>query len=167
MPMVHEDQDRHKGFTRRVLMLTCGKAALLSALVARMYYLQVVEAEKYKTLAEDNRVNLRLLPPRRGKILDRFGQELANNQQNFRVVVVREQTPDLVATLDALSKLIHLSEHDYKRILRDVKRKRAFVPVTVKDNLSWNQVSSIEVNAADLPGAVSYTHLTLPTKRIV
>ncbi|MFD2204039.1 penicillin-binding protein 2 [Kiloniella antarctica] len=153
MPMVHDEQDRHKGFTRRVLMLTCGKAALLSALVARMYYLQVVEAEKYKTLAEDNRINLRLLPPRRGKILDRFGQELANNQQNFRVVVVREQTPDLVATLDALSKLIHLSEHDYKRILRDVKRKRAFVPVTVKDNLSWNQVSSIEVNAADLPGA--------------
>ncbi|OUS12628.1 penicillin-binding protein 2 [Rhodospirillales bacterium 47_12_T64] len=153
MPMVHEDQDRHKGFTRRVLMLTCGKAALLSTLVARMYYLQVIEAEKYITLAEDNRVNLRLLPPRRGKILDRFGLELANNQQNFRVVVVKEQTPDLVATLDALSKLIKLSEHDYKRILRDVKRKRAFVPVTVKDNLSWDQVSSIEVNLADLPGA--------------
>ncbi|WP_419901228.1 penicillin-binding protein 2 [Kiloniella sp.] len=153
MPMVHEDQDRHKGFTRRVLMLTCGKAALLSALVGRMYYLQVVEAEKYTTLAEDNRINLRLLPPRRGKILDRFGLELANNQQNFRVVVVREQTPDLTVTLDALSKLIHLSEHDYKRILRDVKRKRAFVPVTVKDNLRWDQVSSIEVNSADLPGA--------------
>ncbi|WP_020594328.1 penicillin-binding protein 2 [Kiloniella laminariae] len=153
MPMVHEDQDRHKGFTRRVLMLSCGKVALLSALVGRMYYLQVIEAEKYKTLAEDNRVNLRLLPPRRGKILDRFGVELAGNQQNFRVVVVKEQTPDLIATLDALSLLIKLSEHDYKRVLRDVKRKRAFVPVTVKDNLSWDQVSSIEVNSADLPGA--------------
>ncbi|WP_299379277.1 penicillin-binding protein 2 [uncultured Kiloniella sp.] len=153
MPMVHEDQDRHKGFTRRILMLSCGKAALLSALVGRMYYLQVIEAEKYKTLAEDNRVNLRLLPPRRGNILDRFGVEVANNQQNFRVVVVKEQTPDLMATLDALAKLIKLSEHDYKRILRDVKRKRGFVPVTVKDNLSWDQVSSIEVNSADLPGA--------------
>src|SRR3546814_6743047 len=90
-----------------------------------MYYLQVVEADRYKTLAEDNRINLRLLPPPRGRIVDRFGLPLASNRQDFRVVLVREHAGDVGRVLDALAQIIELTEHDRKRVLREVSRKRS------------------------------------------
>lgn len=153
MAQNHDDSTKSKTFSRRALFLAGGQALLFSTLAGRMYYLQILKSDTYKTLAEDNRVNLRVLPPPRGRILDRFGVELAVNEQNYRLVLVREQTPDVEATLDALGNIISLSDHDFKRVLREVKRKRAFVPVTVRDNLSWEEVSKISVNAADLSGA--------------
>jgi len=152
MPLKHEDNERSRAFTRRALFLGGGQALLFSVLAGRMYYLQILEADRYAMLAEDNRINLRLLPPPRGRILDRFGQPLAANEQNYRVVLVREQTPDVERTLDSLARVIELSEYDYQRVLREVSRKRAFVPAMVRDHLTWEQVSRIEVNAPDIPG---------------
>ncbi|MCH8998125.1 MAG: penicillin-binding protein 2 [Proteobacteria bacterium] len=149
---MREDNERSKSFTRRTLLVAGAQATLFAVLAGRMYYLQVVESDRYAMLAEDNRINLRLLPPPRGRIVDRFGVPLAVNQQNYRVVLVREQARDVESTLDALARVVELSEYDYERILRETKRKRAFVPVNVRDYLSWEEVSRIEVNAPDLPG---------------
>ncbi len=152
MALKQEGRDRYKNFTRRALLIGGAQGLLFSALAARMYYLQILEADKYATLAEDNRINLRLIAPPRGRIVDRFGTPMALNQQNYRVVLVREQAREVERTLDSLAHIIDLSERDYRRILRETSRKRAFVPVTVQDNLTWEQVSRIEVNAPDLPG---------------
>lgn len=146
------EQELQKLFTRRALLLGAGKLGLASALFARLYYLQVVEADRYAMLADDNRINLRLLPPPRGRIFDRTGERLADNVQNYRVVLVPEQTPDVLATLDALGRLIPVPEHVVRRVLREVRRRRAFVPVTVVENLSWEEMARVEVNAPDLPG---------------
>jgi penicillin-binding protein 2 len=146
------DTDRQKLLTRRAALLGGGKLVLLSALMGRLYYLQVVEADRYATLADENRISLRMLTPPRGRIVDRFGQPLAVNRQNYRVVLVSENTRDVDLSLDQLNKMIPLSPGDRRRILREVKRKRSFVPVTVRDNLSWEDVAKIEVNAPDLPG---------------
>lgn len=151
---MHRDSERHKLFSRRAAMLAAGKTVLLSTLVGRMYYLQVIESERYKTLADENRINLRLLPPPRGPILDRNGFAMADNQQNYRVLVIPEQAGDLSVTLELLSKIIPLSEGDWRRILRDAQRKRAFVPITVRENLNWGEVARIEVNMPDLPGVL-------------
>jgi penicillin-binding protein 2 len=146
------DQDRYKLFTRRAILLGGGKLALFSALAARMYYLQVVEAERYHTLAEDNRINLRLLAPPRGRILDRHGVEIAANQQNYSLIIVTERIPDIAATLDRIGHIVSLGDHDRRRVLRETRRKRGFVPVTVRENLDWEEVARIEVNAHNLPG---------------
>ncbi|MDX9861432.1 MAG: penicillin-binding protein 2 [Rhodospirillales bacterium] len=149
---MHRDQDRQRLFTRRMALLAGGKTLLLSALVGRMYYLQVIEADKYKTLAEENRINLKLLPPLRGDIVDRRGVPIADNRQNYRVVLVREQAGDVEQTLDRLGQVVPVADSDKRRILREVRRKRSFVPVTVRENLTWEEVARIEVNAPDLPG---------------
>jgi penicillin-binding protein 2 len=146
------DTDRYRHLTRRALMLGGMKAALLSTLVGRMYYLQVLQSDRYAVLADENRISLRLITPTRGQILDRFGVPLAVNQQNFRVVVVEEQARNVEQVLTLLSSIVPLTESDMRRVMREIQRKRAFVPVTVKENLSWDQVSQIEVNAPDLPG---------------
>ncbi len=152
MQRMNEEQGRFKSFTRRTLLLGGAQGLMLGALAGRMYYLQVLESDRYKMLAEDNRINLRLLPPQRGRIVDRYGTPLAVNQRNYRVVLVRELQPDVEATLEALSTIIDLGESDRKRVLRETGRKRAFVPVIVRENLSWTEVSRIEVNTPDLPG---------------
>jgi penicillin-binding protein 2 len=146
------DNDRHKLFNRRTAMLAGGQAVLLSVLAGRLYYLQVVESERYRTLADENRINLRLLPPPRGRIVDRFGVAIADNQQNYRVLLIPEDTRDADLTLSALGQIIPISQGERRRILRDVKRNRSFVPVTVRENLSWKSAARIEVNAPDLPG---------------
>ena len=117
--IMYRDSERLKTFSRRSLILFGGKAALVSILVGRMYYLQVVEADKYRTLSDENRINLRLLPPRRGEIVDRFGRPLADNQQNYRVLLISENTRDVDYTIDMLSQIIEISPGEivYKRIL--------------------------------------------------
>ncbi len=146
------DLDRHRQFTRRALLLGGGQALLLAALAGRLYSLQVIDGDRYLTLAEDNRINLRLITPVRGQILDRLGRPLALNRQEFRVVIVAEQARDPAAALDLLSELVPISDSDRKRVLREIGRQRAFVPVTVRDNLGWEDVARIEVNALDLTG---------------
>jgi penicillin-binding protein 2 len=146
------DIDRYKVFGRRAFVLAGSKLALLTLLGARMYYLQVVEADRYATLAEDNRISLRLLPPPRGRIVDRAGRPLAVNDLNYRAVITVRTQAGAERTLDLLSELIALADGDRARVLREVTRGRGFVPVTARENLTWTEVSRIEVNAPDLPG---------------
>lgn len=152
--MMHRDADGTKLISRRALLLGGGQAVLLATLVGRMYYLQVIEADKYATLAEQNRINIRLIPPPRGRILDRNGVPLAVNQQNYRVLVVAEQTDDIGDTLDALANIVAIGDHDRARIIRESERRPSFAAVMVRENLSWEEMARIEINAPDLPGVM-------------
>ncbi len=143
---------RVKAFGRRAALLIGGKLALLGGLCGRLYYLQVVESQKYQKLADDNRINLRLLAPPRGHIVDRHGAPMAVNVHNYRVVLVAEQALDMQETLRRLEEIINLAEYDRRRVLREARRHRAFVPITVRENLTWQEMSRVEVNAPDLPG---------------
>jgi penicillin-binding protein 2 len=150
--MNSRDTDRQRFFTRRAALLAGGQLGLLTALVGRMYYLQVVESERYQTLAEENRINMGLLSPSRGRILDRFGVPVAVNQQNYRVLIKSENTPDVPAVLDRLAMIIPIDADEKARILKEIRRKKKFVPVTVREFLEWEDVARLEVNAPDLPG---------------
>jgi penicillin-binding protein 2 len=157
---MQKDGDRSKVFTRRVVLLAGGKALLVTLLGARMYYLQVMEAEKYSTLAEENRINMRLIPPPRGRIVDRYGVPLAANRQNFRALVIAERTRDLEQTLDTFSNLVPLTDYDRQRVIKEIKRRRSFVPVAVRENLTWEQMAMVQVHAPDLPGVTIDEGLT-------
>lgn len=152
MGPMDRDTDRYRSLTRRALVLGGIKLGLMSTLVGRLYYLQVLESQRYTMLAEENRISLRLVAPSRGPIVDRFGVPLAVNQQNYRVVVVAERARNIQAALDAISQIVPLTDTDRRRVLREIQRKRRFVPVTVRENLSWDQVATIELNTPDLPG---------------
>jgi penicillin-binding protein 2 len=146
------EQTQDKIFNRRAAILAAGQLTVFAGLSARMYYLQVLEANRYRVLAEENRISLRLLPPLRGEILDRKNRSLAMNVQIYRLVIVPEQAKNVGEMLTRLAQLIEVSAHDRRRVRREAKRRRAFVPITVRENLTWKEVSRIEVNAPDLPG---------------
>ena len=149
---MERDGNRHKAFSRRVALLAGGKLTLAAILMGRMYYLQVLESDQYQMLAEENRISMRLLAPPRGLVMDRFGQELASNRQNYRVVLIPEQTNGVAETLDRLARVIPITPRQRRRVLREVKRKRSFVPVKVAKNLTWEQFARINVLLPDLPG---------------
>lgn len=152
---MNPEKARSRVFTRRATLFLGGQALVMAGLGGRLYYLQVVESDRYATLAEENRINFRLIPPPRGFILDRNGEYLAINVQNYRVLLVREQAETaggVAAVLGKLAQLIDINEHTIARVQRESQSRRRFVPITVVENLSWQEVSRIGVNQPDLPG---------------
>jgi penicillin-binding protein 2 len=151
---MYRDNERYKTFSRRTIILFGGKVVLFSGLIGRMYYLQVIEGEKYKTLSDENRISLKLISPKRGRILDRSGRPMAINQKNYRVMLVPENTKDIEFSLRKLGKIIPINAHDLARVKREIKRRRRFLPIMLRENMAWNDIAQIEVNTPELPGIV-------------
>lgn len=150
-----QSSDSNDGaFVRRTVLLGLGGGAVFCGLAARMYYLQVVEAQEYITLSENNRFNFRTIVPARGQIFDRTGVQLAGNRRDFRVVLIPERIDDLDATLLRISRHIDISDKTRERIERDISRKRKFTPVLIADHLSWETFSAINLDLPDLPGVL-------------
>jgi penicillin-binding protein 2 len=149
---MERDNDRIKSFTRRAVLVGAIQGGLMAGLVSRLAWLQVAQGQKYRMLAENNRINIKLIPPVRGLILDRYGRKIASNDQNFRVILIPEQTDDIDAALGNLRRYIDLTDHDIDKALKAVDKQASFMPVEVKSNLNWDEVSVIDVNLTDLPG---------------
>ncbi len=148
-----KDKSRYATFTRRTLMVSGGMTAVLAALGGRLYQLQIRDGDQYRTAAEDNRVNERLVAPPRGRILDRFAVELANNRRNYRLLLVAEQASGgTEAALDTIARVIALSDQQKSRVLHDLAINKKFVPVVVAENLSWNEFALINQHLPYLPG---------------
>ena len=152
--MNNHEREQERLFTRRALFISAVKLGLLGVLGGRMFQLQVLERDKYLTLAEENRINLSLVVPERGLIYDRFNVPLAVNVQDFRLLLVAERAQDLDETLRRINALITLSPSRIERIRRDIQRQKRYLPVLVEDNLTWEQVARIEVSLPNLPGVL-------------
>jgi len=151
---MNRDNDKGRILLHRALIMFAVMMAMMLLIVLRLFYLQIIEADKYKTMAEDNRIALRILLPPRGNIYDRNGKELAVNRQNFRAAIVAEQSPDIPATLEKVSKIIPLEDGDIKAIENNIRRNRRFVPVKIKENLDWKTLSTLQLHASELSGIV-------------
>jgi penicillin-binding protein 2 len=151
-------RDHYRPFRRRTLLLGGLQIGLSSLLGGRLYWLQSVEAGKYKLLSEDNRISTRLLIPSRGLIFDRTGETLATNRDNFRLLMTAEKTRKsagvrpIDAVLKRLGQIVPISETDRQHLLDQIRRTRAFIPVELRENLTWEEMAQIEFNLPDLPG---------------
>ncbi len=141
-------------FTRRALIVLAAQAGVLGVLGKRLYDLQVVNGGHLKELAARNRTSKRLLAPARGLISDRFGVQLAGNKENWRALLMPEETTDIQATIARFNQIVPLDERDHARIERDLRHVRKYVPVALKDFLTWDDMARIELNAPSLPGVL-------------
>ncbi|MCB1352499.1 MAG: penicillin-binding protein 2 [Rhodobacteraceae bacterium] len=153
MVSTHHD-DPPPRITRRGLMLLGIQMGVIGALGWRMRDLQIVQSEHFHLLAEENRINIRLLPPARGLIRDRNGRLMAGNRQNYRVVMVREQARNPEAILARLGQIIDLPADKRERALKEMHGRSAFVPVVVAEHLTWQDVARVAANAPVLPGVI-------------
>ncbi len=100
----------------------------MSALAGRLYQLQVLDTERFSTLAEENRISLRLLAPPRGLIFDRIGQPLAVNRNNFRAMVTSDRGRGAEIVIDRLDQILSIGDTEKARLLRELRRSRNFQP---------------------------------------
>ncbi|MCW1934437.1 penicillin-binding protein 2 [Pararhodobacter zhoushanensis] len=147
-----DNEESARKISRRAALLGGAQLVFAGALVLRMRSLQLGQAEEFRLLADENRINIRLLPPARGTILDRSGLVLASNVQNYRIVLVREDAGAPRAALERLAELIPLTEEEIERAEREIMRHRPFVPVTIVDQLNWEEVARVAANAPAMPG---------------
>ena len=141
-------------FDRRSFFVSAGMGGLGVLLAARMSYIAIAEGEKYRTESESNRVNLTLIPPRRGWILDRNGAPLASNRADFRVDVIPERLKDADATVEQLGELFDLGPDRVADIKQEIEEARGFQPVEVASGLEYEQFAAVSVRLPDMQGVV-------------
>lgn len=139
---------------KRSLVFFSVNILLFFVLIGRLYYLQIYQGEKYAFLADSNRISRRLLIPPRGIISDRNGTELATNSQDFQAMIISEQVRDLNKLLADITPVLNLQESDITRIKKDIARHKRFVPIKIKDRLSWEEVATLMLNNNRYPGLI-------------
>lgn len=141
-------------FDRRSFVIGAVGGGVGILLAARMAYIAIAENEKYETESESNRVNLSLIPPRRGWVLDRNGAPLASNRADFRVDLIPDRLVDPAGTIDILGNLLALDQTAVQDLKDKIGDSRGFQPVEVASRLDFAQFAAVSVRLPDLPGVV-------------
>ena len=157
--MAREGQ-RYQTFSRRAFMLAGLQGVAFTALAGRLYYLTIINGEQYRLRADKNRISTRLVVPERGEILDRNNVKLAVNRPDFTVYLIPEQAGDITKTLAKLSRILKLDKRKLAGVVRQIKRQRKFLPVSVAGNLDWNTFSRVNVDMPELPGVLTNAGLS-------
>ena len=139
-------------FTRRALVLGGIQGSIMTMLAVRMGWLSIAENEHYRLLSESNRVQMQLIPPRRGWIVDRHGHPLAINRTDFRVDLIPDQLRDRDRVLAHLQRLLGLSTEDLDRIREELVDAPGFRPVPVAEKLPYEMFAATSVNLPDMQG---------------
>ena len=139
-------------FSRRMMLVGGAQAALGGALIARLGYLSIAQNEHYQLLSESNRVQLIIVPPRRGWIVDRAGKPIAINRSDFRVDIIPEQLERPTETLRTLTQSLKLSPDDVDRIIKEIRASRGYQPVQVAENVPYDQYAAVTVRLPEMPG---------------
>lgn len=139
-------------FTRRTMVVAGAQMALGAALAARMAYISIYDNERYVLESESNRLNLTLIPPRRGWIVDRKGKAIANNKVSLRIDLIPDRVQDKDATVAQLQTLLGLDQDTVQRIQRDLKDAAGYQPVAVAENIAEDRYAAVLVRLPDLPG---------------
>ncbi|MEI8295979.1 MAG: penicillin-binding protein 2 [Alphaproteobacteria bacterium] len=140
-------------FTRRAFILGIGQGLLLTTIVGRLYYLQILSGDHYRMLADKNRIHAQLLAPQRGQLFDRRGVLLASNHKAFSALVVRTNDNWELLVRD-IGSTLNLSEAEIMRIIREGERRPKFMPILVKQQLTWAEVAQLELRLPDWPGVL-------------
>jgi penicillin-binding protein 2 len=140
-------------FTRRAMVLGIGQGLVATALSVRMGWLSIAENEHYKLLAESNRVQERLIPPRRGWIVDRYNQPIAINRSSFRIDLIPDRLEkDPTRVIQELTQLLALTEDDVMRIKEGLANAAGYQPVPVAENIPYDKYAAVTVRLSELPG---------------
>lgn len=140
-------------FANRAIIAMLVVILMMAVLVGRIYFLQVIEHDRYAAISERNRVQLQPVAPRRGLIYDRNGTLLADNRPDFSLTLLKEEVDDMDATLARIGEIVALEPSDIERFKRRLnQRRRPFTSVPLKFSLTEKEIAEISVNYQNLPG---------------
>jgi len=135
--------------TRRTFVIGAGKLGLLFLLAGRMFYMQFIKKDEYRTLSDNNRIKMILLSPTRGQIFDSDGVIIAKNNTCFRLLLDKNGNPKYSEEINHLVEILELDDYQIDEIKRRMSKGGRRVAAIVIDCLDWNQVAVIEERKAD------------------
>ncbi|WP_371394758.1 penicillin-binding protein 2 [Glycocaulis abyssi] len=152
--MRRDKQEAQAQFNRRTFMVGAGGVGAFAGIGAQLYTLQILQEDEYRVLSDNNQFSFRIQLPTRGRILDRFGETIAENRDSYRIYLIREQAGDPALALDRLSRYMHIGEARRERVLRDLARTPRFQPVTIAEGVDWETFSRVNLHLPELPGVM-------------
>ena len=138
-------QNKSKLIDRRMFILSFAKVGVFIALVSRLFFLQISENIKYRSLSDKNRLREWKLTPQRGVVKDFFGNEIAGNTQVFQLHMIPEDVPNLEELLFRLTRIINFDDKKKSLLLKRLKKRKPWEPIVVADNLSWAEFSKLNL----------------------
>ena len=155
-----EAVETNRTLTRRAAVIGALQLGMAGVLTWRMQSLQLDQSEEFRLLAEENRINIRLIPPARGLIYDINGLPLAVNEPVYRIVMTKEDAGDVDEALARLNAVVPLDADTILRAKEELERRSPFVPVTVVERVTWDDIARVTLNAPALPGIVAEVGLS-------
>ena len=145
-------QNKSRIITRRMFVLSAAKIAVFIAIISRLFYLQISENIKYRSLSDRNRLREWKIAPQRGIIEDFFGKKIADNTQVFQLHMMPEDVPNFEELFFKLSKLINFNESHRINLTKRLKKRKPWQPIIISDNLTWSEFSKINLFLHEIQG---------------
>ena len=110
-------QNKSRLITRRMFVLSAIKTITFISIICRLFYLQISENIKWRSLSDKNRLREWKIAPPRGIIEDYFGEKIAKNTQVFQLHMIPEDVPNLEVLFFKLSKIIDFNERKKRNLI--------------------------------------------------
>ena len=146
-------QNKSKLITRRMFILSAAKISIFTAIILRLFYLQISENIKYRSLSDKNRLREWKIIPERGEIKDFFGKTLATNTQVFQLHILPEDVPNLSELFFRLDKILEFSDVKKRRLISRLKKRKPWESIIISDNLTWAEFSKLNIFLHEIQGA--------------
>ena len=145
-------QNKSRLINRRMFILTSLKAVVFISIICRLFYLQISENIKWRTLSDKNRLREWKIAPPRGIIEDYFGEKIAKTTQVFQLHMIPEDVPNLEVLFFKLSKIIDFNERKKRNLIKRLKKRKPWEPIIVSDNLTWPEFSRLNLFLHEIQG---------------
>ena len=145
-------ESKEKLISRRMFILSAVKVSVFLAIVSRLFFLQVSENLKYRSLSDKNRLREWKISPERGVIEDYFGIKIADNTQVFQLHMMPEDVPNIEELFFRLSRIIDFNDHKRRILLKRLKKRKPWQPIIISDNLSWEEFSKLNLYLHEMQG---------------
>ncbi len=138
-------QNKAKLISRRMFVLSSIKIVVFIGIISRLFYLQISENIKWRSLSDKNRLREWKIIPPRGIIEDYYGEKIAENSQVFQLHMIPEEVPDIEELFFKLARIIDFNNKSQKNLIKKLKKRKPWEPVIVADNLTWEQFSRLNL----------------------
>ena len=147
------NKNKHESINRRIFLFSTIKIFSIFFIIERLYNLQIRESEKFKKLAENNRINSVFIIPSRGIIYDRNNLVLAENVEQYQLIYRYNNTINKENHFKKIFKYLNIDNIKKNKLLNDIKNNYdEFLQVVIKDDLLWEEVAKISSNITELQG---------------
>ena len=145
-------QNKSKLISRRMFILSTVKIVVFVSIISRLFYLQISENIKWRSLSDKNRLREWKIVPKRGVIEDYFGEKIANNSQVYQLHMIPENVPNLEELFFKLSRIIDFNENKKRLLIKRLKKRKPWEPIIVSDNLTWSEFSRLNLFLHEVQG---------------